>query len=307
VEVLLASTPAIEPHVAAWLREQDFMIQFTVAKRGSLTNCFNPSTALKGRIRDAGVKTGMEVTAEHTRGASTFIWDSKPAKPNTPPDTSLLIPHDKIAGIIGRQGALIHQFWQESGVQYIEVKGQEVPDVWPEMRFVHIWGTVDARHSAIEMILNALVRLAAGAGNPLPPSGKMTLTMMACADQVSGLGADDSKLINKIHNDTGVWIDVSWVKVDGADMCLLLSKGTIESLGVATWEILRSLEASKPPPRIVQALGASPWEAQAPGASPWEQGMVPTPGTGKVVPAGASPWGKPITPQIANVQASPWA
>merc|ERR1740133_226476 len=110
------------------------MVQLHVAKRGSLTHSHNPTTALKGRIRDAGKKTGIDITAEPERSDLKPVWINKPARPSTPPDTTMLIPQDKIAGIIGRQAMVLHKLWEQSGIHYIDAKGNDAPDFWPEMR-----------------------------------------------------------------------------------------------------------------------------------------------------------------------------
>merc|ERR1712218_233828 len=115
------------------------------------------------------------------------------------------------------------------------------------MRFVHFWGPVETRQSAIELILTALYRDERDPRKPAPQGTECCLVLVVPADKLPFVYGEEGSLLVKLYNDFGLWVDIEMDFVDGQECGIVLLKGTIESVPLGTWDILRALEG--PPPK----------------------------------------------------------
>jgi len=239
MESFLECNP-VEMGVADWLRGLAPPIQLHVINRGSLASCWNPSAALASRIREAAKTLGIEVQEPFRVERSA---PKVPKKDRGPPGTSVLVPREKTRVIVGRQGGGLSQIRNESGA-FIDVKGleSEAPGRWPELRYVHLWGPIEARHSAVDMMVNAMCV-------DEPPDHQLSIKVVAPMAKADFAMQENPALTSKLLRDYGVVLDTSMQAVDGDNMLVFEASGPQEPLCLGLWDVIKALEGA--PAKVV--------------------------------------------------------
>eukprot|EP00123_Amoebidium_parasiticum_P005930 comp17000_c1_seq1/m.15671 comp17000_c1_seq1/g.15671 ORF comp17000_c1_seq1/g.15671 comp17000_c1_seq1/m.15671 type:complete len:331 (-) comp17000_c1_seq1:40-1032(-) len=159
-----------------------------------------------------------------------------PEQAPNPPQLALraLISTKDVGAIIGRGGATIKQFREESGTRILISEAQ--PHI--QERVMTVMGSVQGVGKAYSLIAKKLEEDAVAAGGPVP---KIFMNLLAPYSQTGAIIGKGGEKVKEIREHSGAQVSISQEVLPQSTERVVTVTGSAESLGVAIGEIAACL------------------------------------------------------------------
>eukprot|EP00408_Alexandrium_pacificum_P006464 CAMPEP_0171227972 /NCGR_PEP_ID=MMETSP0790-20130122/38122_1 /TAXON_ID=2925 /ORGANISM="Alexandrium catenella, Strain OF101" /LENGTH=301 /DNA_ID=CAMNT_0011694101 /DNA_START=14 /DNA_END=915 /DNA_ORIENTATION=- len=134
-----------------------------------------------------------------------------------------------VAGQVEERREWAEQVQQESGAG-LEVKEGRAADAWPEERLVHLKGSFDARHSALEQLLRGL--------DQDTLEDECLVKLLVPSAKVSPCRGNLDRLFQSYGMDAAITKE----KVLGSELGIVVASGEVDAVAVGLWELMKIVE-----------------------------------------------------------------